>query len=68
MTEKDYLDNFIDFCLRNGYGSNFDQREIIDKFLETFHKEYYEVEFVKKEETLNRMTLDEIKEMYKNNF
>jgi hypothetical protein len=50
MTEKDFLDNFIDFCMRNGYGSSYDQREIIDKFLEIFHKEYYEVEFVKIED------------------
>jgi hypothetical protein len=57
MTEKDFLDNFIDFSLRNGYGSAYNQREIVDKFLETFHKEYFEVEFVKKD-------IEEIRKIY----
>lgn len=47
MTEKEFLEEFIEYCKRFGYGSAHDQRVVIQDFLFDIHQEYYEVEFVK---------------------
>jgi hypothetical protein len=53
MTEKDFLIEFIDFYFSNlpGYeGVSKHDKGDIDEFLTEHHKEYYEVEFVTKDE------------------
>ena len=50
MTEKEFLESFIEHAEAMGYLSDQDIEKFIDSFLEYFHQTYFEVEFVKKEE------------------
>ena len=50
MSEDQFLREFIDFCNKAGYGSDYSQVECIANFLHTIHQEYYEVEFIKLED------------------
>lgn len=48
MTQKEFLEAFIDYGNALGYESAYDQRDFLDKFLEYHHKEYFEVEHIRK--------------------
>jgi hypothetical protein len=49
MTEKEFLENALGEILNYNSDETWLQ-EKINKFLEEHHKEYFEVEFIKKEE------------------
>lgn len=51
MTEKEFLLDFIEHAEAMGkLGDNNVLDKFIDDWLEYFHKEYFEVEFIKKED------------------
>lgn len=59
MTEKEFLISFIEHAEAIGKLSEYNNLtdEFIDRWLEYVHKEYFEVEFVKKD-------IEEIKQLY----
>src|SRR5688572_24578743 len=57
MTEKEFLESFIEHAEAMGYLSDQDIGKFIDSFLAYVHKEYFEVEFVKKD-------IEDVRKMY----
>jgi hypothetical protein len=53
MTEKEFLESFCRLAIESGYlNSDLILTDLfIDSFIEEYHKEYFEVEFIKKNAT-----------------
>lgn len=62
MNEKEFLESFCILAIESGYlGSTLILTDLfIDSFLEEHHKEYFEVEFVKKTEEESDMYIKKI--------
>lgn len=50
MTQKEFLETFMEYGNALGYTSLNYYPDFIDKFLEYHHKEYFEVEHIRKDE------------------
>lgn len=58
MNEREFLEDFVNYCNQNGYGSAYSQKEIIPDFLANVHIKYYPTiwELIKKEDTWEQVS------------